>query len=162
MSFQKLVVINQQMLKCHLATVHMKTYTARCRYDTVNLPKYINKRHLIARPGMGCILWIKHLFNILPLFPQLLMQYLIILDRVITALVSNYWGTNPVICFGNRMHVMIIYRSRSIGYLTKRSTVERSVSEVIDIQNMFGINLSSFCSQHCIRWCTVTIRYWNI
>ena len=63
--------------------------TVRCRYNAVNFLKNINKRHPIARPsgrGMGCLLWIQHLIDILPQFLQLLMQYLIILNRVITAL----------------------------------------------------------------------------
>ena len=35
---------------------------------------------------MGCLLWMQHLFNIQPQFLQLFLQYLTILDRVITAL----------------------------------------------------------------------------
>ena len=49
----------------------------------------IHKRHLMARPlggGMGCCLWVQHLIDILPQCLQLFVQYLIILDRVITAL----------------------------------------------------------------------------
>ena len=40
-------------------------HTVRCHYNTVNF----YKRHPIARPlgrGMGCLLWIQHLVNILP------------------------------------------------------------------------------------------------
>ena len=43
----------------------------------------------MARPlgrGMGCLLWIQHLIDIMSQFLQLLMQNLAILDRVITAL----------------------------------------------------------------------------
>ena len=61
----------------------------RCRYNAVNFLKNINKRHPIARPlgrGMGCLLWIQDLIDILPQFLQLLMQYLTTLHRVITAL----------------------------------------------------------------------------
>ena len=39
---------------------------------------------------MGCLLWIQHLTDILPEFRQLFMQYLTILDRVITALNCTY------------------------------------------------------------------------
>ena len=63
--------------------------TVRCHYNTVNYLKNILKRHPIPRPlgrGMGCLLWIQHLFGILPEFLQSFMQYLTILDRVITAL----------------------------------------------------------------------------
>ena len=45
--------------------------------------KNIHKRH---RRDMGCLLWIQHLFDILLEFLQSFMQYLTILDRVITAL----------------------------------------------------------------------------
>ena len=61
----------------------------RCRYNAVNFLTNFHKRHPIARPlgrAMGCLLWIQHLFDILPEFLQSFMQYLIILDRVITAL----------------------------------------------------------------------------
>ena len=50
--------------------------------------KNIHKRHLMARPlvrGMGCRLWIQHLIDILPQCMHVVMQYLTILDRVITA-----------------------------------------------------------------------------
>ena len=63
-------------------------YTVCCRYNTVNfLKKNIHKGHPIARPlgrAMGCLLWIQYLIDILPEFLQLFMQYLTILDRVIT------------------------------------------------------------------------------
>ena len=64
-------------------------YTVRCRYNAVIFLKNINKRHPIARPlgrGMGCLLWIQDLIDILPQFLQLLIQYLTTLHRVITAL----------------------------------------------------------------------------
>ena len=64
-------------------------YTVRCRYNAVNFITNIHKRHPMARPlgrGMGCLLWIQHLIDIMSQFLQLLMQNLTILDRVITAL----------------------------------------------------------------------------
>ena len=64
--------------------------TSRCRYNAVNFIKIIHKRHSIARPlgrGKECLLWIQHLIDVLP--RQLLLQYVIILDRVITALDYN-------------------------------------------------------------------------
>ena len=63
--------------------------TVWCRYNAVNFLKNIHKRHPIARPlgrGMGCLLGIHHLSDILPEFLQSFMQSLAILDRVITAL----------------------------------------------------------------------------
>ena len=67
------------------------TTTVPWHYNAVNFLKNINKRHPIAHligRGMGCLLWIQHLLDILPQFLQLLMQYLstCILDRVIMAL----------------------------------------------------------------------------
>ena len=65
----------------------------RCRYNAVNFLTNIRKRHPIARPlgrGMGCLLWIQHLIDTLSQFLQLFMQYLTILDRVITALHCIY------------------------------------------------------------------------
>ena len=52
----------------------------------------IHKRHPITRPleqGVGCLLWIQCLMDILPQFLQLYRQYLIILDPVIIALNCN-------------------------------------------------------------------------
>ena len=63
--------------------------TVRCRYNADNFITNIHKRHPMARPlgrGMGCLLWIRHLIDIMSQFLQLLMQNLAILDRVITAL----------------------------------------------------------------------------
>ena len=63
--------------------------TMGCHYNAVNFHPNSYKRHLIARPlgrGMGCLLWIQHLINILPEFMQSFMQYLTILDRVLTTL----------------------------------------------------------------------------
>ena len=67
---------------------------AICDYNAVplyavNFLTKINKRYPIVRPklgrGIGCLLWVHHLIDILPQFLQLFMQYLTILDRVITA-----------------------------------------------------------------------------
>ena len=55
----------------------------------VDCIKNIQQRHPIARPlgrGMGCLLWIQALIDILPRFLQWCVQYLVILDRVLTAL----------------------------------------------------------------------------
>ena len=74
-------------------TMNIYIYTARCRYNAVNFLTNIHKRHPIARPlgrGMGCFLWVHHLIDILPQFLKLFMQYLTILDRVITALDCIY------------------------------------------------------------------------
>ena len=63
--------------------------TVRCRYNAVNFLTSIHKRHPIARPsgwGMGCLLWIQRLINSLSQFLQWFMQYLTMLDRVITTL----------------------------------------------------------------------------
>ena len=63
--------------------------TVRCRYNAVNFITNSHKRHPMARPlgqGMGCLLWIQHLIDIMSQFLQLLMQNLTILDRVIKAL----------------------------------------------------------------------------
>ena len=62
--------------------------TVRCRYNRVNFIKNIHERHPIAHPvgqGMECLLWIQPLLDILPQFRQCV-QYLVLLDRVITAL----------------------------------------------------------------------------
>ena len=69
--------------------VQVQLYTVRFRYNTVNFLTNIHKRHHIARPserGMGCLLWVQLLIDILPEFLKQFIQYLIILDRVITIL----------------------------------------------------------------------------
>ena len=69
--------------------VETQKCTVRRRYNAVNFITNIHKRHAMARPlgrGMGCLLWIQHLIDIMSQFLQLLMQNLTILDRVITAL----------------------------------------------------------------------------
>ena len=48
-------------------------YTVRYRYNAVNFFKNIHKRHPIARPlgrGMGCLLLVQPLIDILPQFLQ--------------------------------------------------------------------------------------------
>ena len=70
-----------------------QTYTVWCRYNAVNFLTNIHKRHPIARPsgrGKGCLLWIQHLIDILSQFLQSFMQYLTILDLVITSLECIY------------------------------------------------------------------------
>ena len=62
--------------------------TVRCGFNAVNFITNIHKRHPMARPlgrGMGCLLWIQHLIDIMSQFLQLLVQNFTILDRVITA-----------------------------------------------------------------------------
>ena len=59
--------------------------TVPCRYNAVNFLANINKRHPLEQ-GVGCILWIQHLIDILPQFLQLFVQYLTILDCIIMAL----------------------------------------------------------------------------
>ena len=70
--------------------------TVCCRYNTNQFyKKDIYKRHPIVRPlgrGMGCLLWIQPLLDILLLLLQWRMQYLVTLDHAITALdcICNY------------------------------------------------------------------------
>ena len=76
------------MAQCRLEILVLRN-TVRCRYNAVNLFTNIHQRHPIAHPlgrGMGCLLWVHQLIDILPQFLQLFMQYLTIWDRVITAL----------------------------------------------------------------------------
>ena len=59
--------------------------------------KIIHKRACPLGRGMGCLLWIQRLIDILSQFLQLFMQYLTILDRILTALncISKgltHWG----------------------------------------------------------------------
>ena len=54
-------------------TIYIYIYICivRCRYNAVNFLTNIHKRHPIARPlgrGMGCLLWILHLVDILSQF----------------------------------------------------------------------------------------------
>ena len=60
--------------------------TVWCCYNVANfLKKKINERHPIAHPfwqGMGYLLWIQHLTDILPQFLQLSMKFLTMLDHV--------------------------------------------------------------------------------
>ena len=58
-----------------------KQQTVQWSKNAVNFLKNVNKGHPIARPlgpGVGCLLWIQHLIDILPQFLQSLMQYLTI------------------------------------------------------------------------------------
>ena len=78
-------------------------HTVQCRYNAVNFLENINKRHPMARPlgrGMGCLLWIQHVIDILPQFQQLLMKYLTILDHVLSALdCISFWS---IVAMGDR------------------------------------------------------------
>ena len=63
--------------------------TVRCCYNPVNFLKQYSQRHPIACPlgqGMGCLLWIQHRIDILAEFLQSFIQYLTILNHVVTAL----------------------------------------------------------------------------
>ena len=65
----------------------------QCRFNTVSFLTNIHKRHPIACPqgcGMGCLLWIQHLIDILPQFLWLSMWYLTILDNVIYIYIYIY------------------------------------------------------------------------
>ena len=69
-----------------------------CCCNAVNFLTNIHKRHPIPRPngqGKGCLLWVHHLIDILPQFLQLFMQYLTILDQVITAL-ECMWNPHEI------------------------------------------------------------------
>ena len=48
--------------------------------------KYAQKTDRPLGRGMGCLLWVWNLTDILPQFPQLFMQYFTILDHVIMAI----------------------------------------------------------------------------
>ena len=75
-------------------TIHVSSYdssTLQC--DAVTTRQFffqnIHERHATARPsgrGMGCLLWVQLLIDILPQFLQWYVQYHVILDRVISAL----------------------------------------------------------------------------
>ena len=67
----------------------LKAGTVWCRsnFSAVKFLLNIHKRHPIPRPlGMGCLLWIESLTDILPQFLQWCVQYHVTLDRVITAI----------------------------------------------------------------------------
>ena len=88
---------------CLMASANLVVSTVRYRYNTVNFFKNIHERHPIARPlgrGMGCLLLVQSLIDILPQFLQWYMQYVDILDRVITALDCS---KSPVWPFPNRV-----------------------------------------------------------
>ena len=66
--------------------------TVRCRNNAVSFHQNSRKRHTIARPNgraMVCLLWIEYLIYILPLSLQCSMQYIFILNHIISAL--NYF-----------------------------------------------------------------------
>ena len=71
---------------CIYASPSLKSNTLRCRYNAVNFRQNI---HPIAGPsgrGVGCLLWVQPLIDILPQFLPWCAQYHVILDRVIAAL----------------------------------------------------------------------------
>ena len=73
----------------------------QCRYNAVNFLKNIQKRHPLARPlgrGMGCLLWIQHLIDVLSEFLQSFKQYFYILDRVIAALDCMWYSSMHLQC----------------------------------------------------------------
>ena len=87
-----LVIINpvfQMLLLMTEDTVIGMSNTVRCHYKQGQFLKNIYKRHPIARllgRGMGCLLWVQPLIDILPQFLQWSLKYLVILDHVIMAL----------------------------------------------------------------------------
>ena len=133
---------------CHIS------HTVRCRYNAVNFITNIHKRHPMARPlgrGMGCLLWIQHLIDIMSQFLQLLMQNLTILDRVITALdctlytcdTSCYslWNQCPFI--DNIKHSLISWFKLVISHL---SILDQATSQICwiywwCISHLFPYNL---------------------
>ena len=104
--------------------------TVRCRYNAVNFITNIHKRHPMARPlgrGMGCLLWIQHLIDIMSQFLQLLMQNLAILDRVLTALDLLITCLSRSSCKKSPF-VMLVIVSRSTVKLTSRPSREMTTS----------------------------------
>ena len=77
----------------HIKSSCLKSNTVRCRYNEINFLANIYKKHPIV--GLGCLLWVHYLFDILPQYLKLFMQYITILDRVITALccIRNWENT---------------------------------------------------------------------
>ena len=73
----------------NLTTLTLHIYRTLYRYNAVNFLQNIHEKRPIAHPsgrGMGCILWIQPLIDILPQFLQWCVQYFLMLDCVITAL----------------------------------------------------------------------------
>ena len=88
-------------------------YTVRCHCNMVNFIKDIHKRYLIAPQlalGMVCLLWIQHQIDILPQILQWCVQYLVILDRVLTVLDCMYPHASMCLNHGsshvNQLHVL--------------------------------------------------------
>ena len=103
------VFVNVSLLLCVLLCLSNK-YTVRYRYNAVNFFKNIHERHPIARPlgrGMGCLLLVQPLIDIMPQFLQWYMQYVDILDRVITALDCTYITWQE---FVFSLHLIFFYR----------------------------------------------------
>ena len=70
----------------------------RCRYNDVNFLKNIM--------GMGCLLWIQHLIDILPEFPKSSMQYLTIFDVLIVLLLISRSPTEAMRWWGSSDHLL--------------------------------------------------------
>ena len=120
-------------------------YTVRCRYNALNFLTNIHKKHPIARPlgrGMGCILWIQHLINILPRFLWLLIQYLTILDRVITVLDCISYNATTVLALILKFD-FYLKLSRSWGYFRQYCMRHRILSLMLQISKYPVINYIS-------------------
>ena len=87
----KVMCISCVTCQYQLPDLYIYQTTVRCPYNAVNIFTNIHKIHHIAPPlgpGMECLLWIQRPIDILPQFLQAFMQYLTILDHIITALGS--------------------------------------------------------------------------
>ena len=90
-------------------------YTVLCCYNAVNLLTNIHNRHPTAHPlgwGMGCLLWIQHLIDILPQFLCLFMSYPVIMVSVIMALNCNYFQCQLTKLPPNLWHGLVIISHR--------------------------------------------------
>ena len=136
-----------------LSLVHAQN-TVRCRYNAVNFLKNINKRHPIARPlgrGMGCLLWIQHLIDILPQFLQLLMQYFTILHRIITALDCTCLWKSP----GLIQHKLTVF-SCDQAALWMVQSVRLSVRPSVCLSVR-----PSVCLSHLFDYVPIILSSWN-
>ena len=71
------VVTSKPCWRCHVIdfSLSSEANTVRCHYNAVNFLQNIHKRHNIAHPsgrGMGCLLWVQSLIDILPQFLQMM------------------------------------------------------------------------------------------
>ena len=129
-----------------------------CRYSAVNFLKNIHKRHPIARPlgrGMGCILWIQHLIDILPEFLQSFMWCFTILDRVITALACTILLSISHICVAG-IHSRSLTCKDCIQYHHINGMATRTSSSSRKSQDITqSINLRSPRVQHQFKHISV-------